>query len=31
MSKAIGMVEYRTVSAGVMAADTMVKHRKSIL
>ena len=25
MSKAIGMVEYRTVSAGVMAADTMVK------
>lgn len=25
MSKAIGMVEYKTVSAGVMAADAMVK------
>ena len=25
MSKAIGMVEYKTVSAGITAADTMVK------
>ena len=25
MSKAIGMVEYKTVSAGVVAADAMVK------
>lgn len=25
MSKAIGMIEYKTVSAGVMAADAMVK------
>ena len=25
MSKAIGMVEYRTVSSGITAADTMVK------
>ena len=25
MSKAIGMVEYQTVSTGVVAADTMVK------
>ena len=25
MSKAIGMVEYKTVSAGVTAADAMVK------
>ena len=26
MSKAIGMVEYKTVSAGVVAADAMVYH-----
>ena len=25
MSKAIGMAEYKTVSAGVLAADAMVK------
>lgn len=25
MSKAIGMVEYKTVSAGMTAADTMIK------
>ena len=25
MSKAIGMVEYKTVSAGVVAADAIVK------
>lgn len=25
MSKAIGMVEYKTVSAGITAADAMVK------
>ena len=25
MSKAIGMVEYKTTSAGVVAADSMVK------
>ena len=25
MSKAIGMIEYKTVSSGVMAADAMVK------
>ena len=25
MSKAIGMVEYQTVSTGIYAADTMVK------
>ena len=25
MSKAIGMVEYRTVSSGITAADTMAK------
>ena len=25
MSKAIGMVEYKTVSAGVVAADSLVK------
>ena len=28
MSKAIGMVEYRTVSSGIAAADTMVKTAK---
>ena len=29
MSKAIGMVEYKTTSAGVVAADSMVKTKCS--
>ena len=30
MSKAIGMVEYKTVSAGVVAADAMVKTSEAV-
>ena len=38
MSKAIGMIEFKTVSAGITAADAMVKtadvelleHRRSV-